>query len=63
MASSSESRAAAAFRDGLRRVNAAPVLLVGLCAFTLTVGLPLSLALRSTIADHLDASLIAERAA
>jgi hypothetical protein len=55
--------AAAAFRDGLRRVNGAPVVVAGLCLVTLLVALPLSIALRGMIAAQLGASLVAERVA
>jgi len=63
MASSSEPRAFAAFRDGVARVNRAPVLLLGLSATTLLIALPLSLTLRGMIAAHLGGSLAAETAA
>lgn len=53
-------RAAAAFRDGVRRVNAAPVLLAGLSAVTLLVALPLSLVIRDAIEAHLGRSLAAD---
>lgn len=55
--------AATAFRDGIRRVNGAPVLLAGMFALTLLVALPLSYALRGMIAGHLGTSLAAEEAA
>lgn len=55
--------APAAFRDGLRRVNGAPALLIGLCLVTLLVSLPLSLALRGMIEAHFGDSLSAETAA
>ena len=55
MASSSE-----AWRDGVRRVNSAPMVLLGMYALTLLVALPLSLALRSLIAAHLGDSLFAD---
>ena len=54
---------AAAFRDGLRRVNGAPLLLAGMCLVTLLLALPLSLALRGMLAAQLGASLVAERVA
>ena len=53
----------AAFREGIRRVNAAPHLLVGMFLVTLTLALPLSLALRGMIEAHLGPSLAAETAA
>ncbi len=54
---------AAAFREGLRRVNGAPALLAGMFAVTLIVSLPLAYALEGMIAAHLDASLAADAAA
>lgn len=63
MGSSSELTAPAAFRDGIRRVNGAPVLLAGMCLFTLVLAFPLSVALRGMIAAHLGRSLVAERVA
>lgn len=56
-------RTLTAFREGMRRVNGAPALLAGLCAVTLLVALPLSLALRGMVEAHLGRSLAAERAA
>ena len=53
----------AAFREGLRRVNAAPALLAGTFAVTLLVSLPLAYALEGMIAAHLDSSLAADAAA
>ena len=55
--------ATAAFREGLRRVNGAPVLLAGMCLVTLLIALPLSLALRGMIEAHLGPSLTGETAA
>jgi hypothetical protein len=52
--------APAAFRDGLSRVNGAPMLLVGMCLLTLLVSLPLSLALRGMLAEHFGSSLAAQ---
>jgi hypothetical protein len=49
--------------DGIRRVNRAPVILAGVWLMTLLVSLPLTLALRDTIARHLGSSLAADRAA
>ena len=43
----------AALRDGIRRVNAAPMVLGGMFALTLLVALPLSIALRGMIEAHL----------
>ncbi len=54
---------AAAFRDGVRRVNAAPFVLFGMCAFTFLFAFPLSLIVRDAIASHLGASLAADAAA
>jgi hypothetical protein len=53
----------AAFREGMRRVNGAPMLLAGLCAVTLTIALPLSFVVREAIASHLGRSLAADTAA
>lgn len=49
-----------AFRDGVRRVNAAPLLLAGMVAVTLLIALPLSFALRGMIEGHLGRSLAAD---
>jgi hypothetical protein len=54
--------ARAAFREGIRRVNSSPVLLLGMFAVTLLLALPLSLALREMLAAHLGTSLAAETA-
>ena len=53
----------AAWRDGVRRVNAAPLVLVGMFTLTLVLAMPLSIALRGMIEDHLGDSLTAERVA
>src|SRR5512145_1930317 len=63
MDSSSEPGAGRAFRDGIRRVNGAPVLLLGLTAMTLLVALPLSIVLRGMIEAHLGSSAESELAA
>ena len=55
--------AAAAFRDGMRRANGAPVLLAGMCMVTLLLALPLALTLRGMLEAHLGSSLVAERVA
>ena len=55
--------APAAFRDGVRRVNNAPMLVVGMCLVTLLIALPLSIALRGMLEAHLGRSLAAERVA
>jgi uncharacterized membrane protein len=52
-----------AFREGIRRVNGAPLVLFGLCAFTLLFALPLSLVVREAIATHLGQSLTADTVA
>jgi hypothetical protein len=62
MASSSEPRAFAAFRDGVSRVNAAPAVLAGVCVLTLLVALPMSLTLRGMLQAHLGSSLEAVQA-
>jgi hypothetical protein len=49
-----------AFREGIRRVNQAPLLLAGLVLVTLLIALPLSVALRGMIASQLGASATAE---
>lgn len=54
---------AAAFRDGLRRVNGAPLLVLGTTGVTLLVALPLALTLRGMLEAHLGRSLEAEAAA
>jgi hypothetical protein len=53
----------AAFREGARRVNGAPLVLLGLFAVTLLVALPLSYILRGEIEAHLGTSLAADTAA
>src|SRR4051794_34781478 len=55
--------AVGAFRDGIARVNAAPVLLVAIFTVTLLIALPLSFALGDMIEAHLGASLAADTAA
>lgn len=50
----------AAWRDGIRRVNNAPMVLFGMCALTLLVALPLSIALRGLIASQLGDSQFAD---
>lgn len=52
-----------AFRDGIRRVNRAPLVLAGMVGVTLVVALPLSIALRGMIAAHLGRSLAADAVA
>lgn len=55
--------AISAFREGIRRVNAAPMVLAGMFLLTLLVALPLSIALRGMLEAHLGESLAAETAA
>jgi hypothetical protein len=52
-----------AFRDGVRRVNGALTVVAGMVLVTLLVALPLSLALRGMIEEHLGRSLVAQAAA
>jgi hypothetical protein len=52
-----------AFREGVRRVNGAPVVLAGAVATTFLIALPLSIALRGMIAAHLGDSLMADSVA
>jgi hypothetical protein len=52
-----------ACRDGIRRVNAAPAILASVWLLTLLVSLPLTLALRGLLEQHLGASLAADTAA
>ena len=53
----------AAWGDGARRVIRAPAILIGVWALTLLVSVPLALALRGMLAQHLGASLEADTAA
>ena len=55
--------ALSAFRDGIRRVNAAPVVLGGLVLVTFLLALPFSLSLRGMLETHFGASGVAEEAA
>jgi hypothetical protein len=57
------SRSLAAWRDGWRRVRTAPAIVAGVFAMTFVLALPLALVLRGSIAAHLRASLMADRAA
>jgi hypothetical protein len=52
-----------AWRDGIRRVASAPLVLAGVWLMTTLVGLPLALVLRGEISRHLGASLASESAA
>jgi hypothetical protein len=56
-------RALSAYRDGLRRVNGALLLVAGMALATLLVALPLSFAVRDAIERHLGPSLAAEAVA
>src|SRR5262245_26006142 len=51
-----------AWLEGIGRVNRAPLILAGMWAMTLFASLPLTLALRETLARHLGSSLAADRA-
>ncbi len=52
-----------AWREGIRRVNRAPAILLGVWALTLLVSLPLAAVLRGMLAQHLGRSLAADTAA
>ena len=52
-----------AWRDGIRRVNAAPAILAGVWLLTMLVSLPLTLAVRERLEQHLGGSLAADTAA
>jgi hypothetical protein len=52
-----------AWRDGMRRVNRAPAILIGVWLLTVAASVPLALTVRSTIARHLGSSLAADTAA
>jgi hypothetical protein len=49
--------------DGMRRVNRAPAVLIGVWLLTALVSLPLALVLRGMLAQHLGSSLAADSAA
>ncbi len=53
----------AAYREGLRRVTGAPWMWLGAWLATLLVAVPAAMVVREMIADHLGASLVAERVA
>ena len=53
----------AAWGEGARRVTRAPAILLGVWALTLLVSVPLALALRGMLAQHLGSSLAADSAA
>jgi len=63
MGSSSDFRATSAFREGVSRVNGAPLMLLGMFLATCLVALPLAVVLEGMIAGHLGGSLAAESAA
>jgi hypothetical protein len=52
-----------ALRAGIGRVNRSPLIVLGMFLVTLFIALPLSLALRGMLADHLGPSLAADAAA
>lgn len=52
-----------ACREGIARVNRAPAVLAGVWLMTVAISLPLALAMRAMIAQHLGSSLEADRAA
>ena len=54
---------AVSWRDGFRRVAAAPAVLVGIYLLTLLAALPLALSLRDTLQENLGSSLAAGEAA
>jgi hypothetical protein len=54
---------ARALRDGMRRVDGAPAILLGMYLLTLLLSLPLAAALQGMLAGHLGHSLAAEAAA
>jgi hypothetical protein len=53
----------AAWGDGMRRVNRAPAVLLGVWALTVLISLPLTATLRGMLRDHLGESLAADTAA
>lgn len=52
-----------ALRDGVRRVNRAPSIVIGVWVLTLLVSLPLAVAVRGMLEQHLGRSLAADTAA
>jgi hypothetical protein len=52
-----------AWRDGMRRVNSAPAVLLGMLVLTFLVALPLGLTLAAMLREHLGASMAADQAA
>jgi hypothetical protein len=55
--------ATSAFREGVRRVNGAPMVVAGMFAATLLIAIPLSYVLGQMLAAHLGSSLAADAAA
>jgi len=55
--------AAQAWRDGVRRVARAPLIVIGVWLVTALVSLPLALSIRADLMSHLGSSLAAESAA
>ena len=53
----------AALREGIRRVNRAPAVWLGVWALTVLVSLPLAVAMRDRLATSLGSSLAADTAA
>jgi hypothetical protein len=51
-----------AWREGVRRVNSAPAILLGVWALTLLVSVPMAAAMRGMLAQHLGGSLAADTA-
>jgi hypothetical protein len=52
-----------AYRDGVRRVNGAPLLVAGMALVTLLMALPLSFVVRGAVEQHLARSTVAEAVA
>jgi hypothetical protein len=52
-----------AWRDGIRRVNSAPAILLGAWALTLLVSVPMAVAMRGMLAQHLGSSAAGDAAA
>ena len=52
----------AALGEGMRRVNRAPAVLAGVWIVSIVMTLPMALALRAMIAQHLGSSLAADTA-
>ena len=58
-----EPRAADALRDGIRRVNQAPVILACVFVVTLLTALPFSMLMRESLQSHLGNSMMADQVA